>query len=130
MRVFSIILLIMVGAVFAAGPAGLLKVLFEGRGFGADSLLTSALFWMIVILVYYFIATFVSIDKIIGKIYPLFGICLLIMAFGVCWGVLTGDKPMPLCKGCFNGDYPVPPPVRMNKLSFEIPLSRAKEENA
>ena len=39
------------------------------------------------ILVYYFIATFMSIDKIIGKIYPVFGICLIIMAVGVAVGI-------------------------------------------
>ena len=42
---------------------------------------------------------------------------------------LTGDRRLELCKACFSGDYPVPPPVRMNKHSFEIPLSRGKEEN-
>ena len=27
--------------------------------------------------------TFAAIDKIIGKLYPLFGICLIIMAIGI-----------------------------------------------
>ncbi|MBQ6173145.1 MAG: amidophosphoribosyltransferase [Clostridia bacterium] len=40
---------------------------------------------------------------------------------------LTGDVHLPMCKGCFNGEYPVPPPVRMQKHRFEIPLSRQKE---
>ena len=40
-------------------------------------------------LTYYFIATFISIDKIIGKIYPLFGICLIIMAVGVAVGIFV-----------------------------------------
>ena len=43
---------------------------------------------------------------------------------------LTGDKQMELCKGCFNGDYPVLAPVRQAKHTFEIPLSQAKEEKA
>ncbi len=43
---------------------------------------------------------------------------------------LTGDRHLEMCKGCFNGDYPVPPPVRMTKHRFEIPLSKAREENA
>ncbi|EKC77096.1 Carbon starvation protein, predicted membrane protein, partial [human gut metagenome] len=47
------------------------------------------LFWLIIILAYYFIATFISIDAIIGKIYPLFGICLIIMAVGVIFGIFT-----------------------------------------
>ena len=39
-------------------------------------------FWLVVVLIYYFIATFVPIDKVIGKIYPVFGICLIVMALG------------------------------------------------
>lgn len=88
MRVFSVILLVMVGTVFAVGPAGLLKVLFSNNG--AGGLLVNPVFWLTIILVYYFIATFISIDKIIGRIYPVFGICLIIMAVGVCIGVLSG----------------------------------------
>ena len=81
MRVFSVVLLIMVGTVFAVGPAGLIVELCSQSG--ASGVLTSLLFWLIIILVYYFIATFISIDAVIGKIYPIFGICLIIMAVGV-----------------------------------------------
>ncbi len=56
---------------------------------GMSGLLTTTLFWLIIILVYYFIATFISIDAIIGKIYPVFGICLIIMAVGVIFGIFT-----------------------------------------
>lgn len=87
MRVFSVVLLIMVGTVFAVGPAGLIVTLFKNSG--ASGLLTTTLFWLIIILTYYFIATFISIDKIIGKIYPVFGICLIIMAVGVIFGIYT-----------------------------------------
>ena len=86
MRIFSVILLIVIGAVFAVSPAGLIVTLFEGKGF--DGISTSAAIWLTIILIYYFIATFLSIDKIIGKIYPIFGICLFIMAVGVFFGVL------------------------------------------
>jgi Carbon starvation protein, predicted membrane protein len=79
-RVFSVVLLIMVGTVFAVGPAGLIQLLFSNGG--STGILTNKLFWLVLILVYYFIATFLSIDKIIGKIYPVFGICLIIMAVG------------------------------------------------
>ena len=44
------------------------------------------LFWLIT-----FIATFISIDKIIGRIYPLFGICLIVMAVGVIFGIFTNS---------------------------------------
>ena len=51
--------------------------------------MTNKEFWLWVILAYYFIATFISIDKIIGKIYPVFGICLIIMVVGVAIGIFT-----------------------------------------
>lgn len=75
MRVFSIILLVMCGVVFTKGPADLLAMLTPQT--------LDARFWLIVVMVYYFIATFVPIDKIIGKIYPIFGACLIVMALGV-----------------------------------------------
>ncbi len=90
MRVFAVILLIMVGTVFAVGPAGLLVKLCSESGL--PEIFTTTLFWLILILVYYFIATFISIDKIIGKIYPVFGICLIIMAVGVAFGVITNPN--------------------------------------
>ena len=77
----------MVGTVFAVGPAGLIVELCSQSG--ASGVLTSLLFWLIIILVYYFIATFISIDAVIGKIYPIFGICLIIMAVGVIVGIFT-----------------------------------------
>ena len=90
MRVFSVVLLIMVGTVFAVGPAGLIVKLCQENG--ATGVLATTLFWLIIILAYYFIATFLSIDKIIGKVYPVFGICLIIMAVGVAFGVITNSN--------------------------------------
>jgi len=88
MRVFSVVLLVMVGVVFSKGPAGLLALLTP------DNL--DANFWLTIVIVYYFVATFVPVDKVIGKIYPLFGICLLVMAFGVAAVLLfSGDYVMP-----------------------------------
>ena len=87
MRVFSVVLLVMVGTVFAVGPAGLIVTLFSNGG--AQGLVVNKEMWLWIILAYYFIATFISIDKIIGKIYPIFGICLIIMALGVAFGIFT-----------------------------------------
>lgn len=88
MRVFSVVLLVMVGTVFAVGPAGLIVTLFKEGGIGG--ILASTEFWLWIILAYYFIATFISIDKIIGRIYPLFGICLIIMAvWSYHWNLYT-----------------------------------------
>ena len=70
LRIFTILLLILVGVAFVTGPAGLLKDL-SGGGF---------YFWLYGIFAYYLIATLLPINKIIGKIYPLFGAALLIMA--------------------------------------------------
>ncbi len=93
MRVFSVVLLVMVGTVFAVGPAGLISMLI-GKG-GTTGILTNNYFWLAIILVYYFIATFVPIDKIIGKLYPVFGICLIVMAVGVGIGVFTHGFSIP-----------------------------------
>ena len=94
MRVFSVILLIMVGTVFAVGPAGLLVTLFKNSGIESGIVIQTT-FWLAIILIYYFIATFISVDKVIGRIYPIFGICLIIMAVGVCFGTLFSGSPIP-----------------------------------
>ena len=111
MRVFSVILLIMVGTVFAVNPALILKTLWLKTGFAETSMFTNSMFWLIVILIYYFISTFVSIDKIIGKIYPIFGICLIVMAVGVGFGTLTSGRPMPELWTNFYNMHPAAKPV-------------------
>ena len=75
MRGLTVVLMVLVGAVFEARPAGLLANLTP------ESLDT--IFWIIVVLVYYVLATLLPIDKVIGKIYPLFAIALLFMAVGI-----------------------------------------------
>lgn len=81
MRVFSVILLILVGTVFVTSPAGLL----------ANMTSSSIGIWTAVIIVYYILATVLPIDKIIGKIYPLFGAALLIMAVSLCGAMFAGQ---------------------------------------
>ena len=110
MRVFSIVLLVMVGTVFAVGPAGLIVTLFQNNG--AAGLVTNKEFWLWVILAYYFIATFISIDKIIGKIYPVFGICLIIMAVGVAIGIFTkAEFVIPEIWSNFHNMHPKGTPI-------------------
>ncbi|AKB78216.1 Carbon starvation protein A [Methanosarcina horonobensis HB-1 = JCM 15518] len=75
--VFSTILLILIGTVFMSGPAGLMANL------GFTGLLAQSNFWLVIILLYYFLATVDPIDKIVSRIYPLFGAVLLIMALGI-----------------------------------------------
>lgn len=88
MRIFSVVLLILVGTVFVTSPAGLLATLT-----GANKW-----FWVAAIIAYYMLATVLPIDKIIGKIYPIFGASLLLMALGLCgamfYGHFTGSMPM------------------------------------
>ncbi|NCC98522.1 MAG: carbon starvation protein A [Bacteroidia bacterium] len=74
-RCFAVLLMILVGAVFVAGPAELLGSLTPS--------FFDTTFWIIIIFLYYFLATMLPIDKIIGKIYPLFAFALLFMAFGI-----------------------------------------------
>ena len=110
MRVFSVVLLIMVGTVFAVGPAGLIVTLCKNGGM--SGVLTTTLFWLIIILVYYFIATFISIDAIIGKIYPVFGICLIIMAVGVIFGIFTNPAyTIPEIWANFSNMHPSNTPI-------------------
>ena len=80
MRVFSVILLVLVGTVFMTGPAMLLANLTE----------MDFTIWLIVVLAYYFLATLLPIDTIIARFYPLFGACLIIMALGIMVGMFTG----------------------------------------
>ncbi len=86
MRLFSIVLLVLVGAVFLLSPAQLL-------GGMTPSISTTT--WVWIILAYYFIATLLPIDKIIGKVYPLFGIALITMAVGLLGAVIVGDYTIP-----------------------------------
>jgi carbon starvation protein CstA len=86
MRAFSIVLLVLVGVVFILSPAGILANLVPA---------VPRLGWVILIIVYYFIATLLPVDKVIAKIYPLFGAALIFMAVGLLWVILTGDYTVP-----------------------------------
>lgn len=75
MRGFSIVLLVLVAAVFVLTPADLLSVLTPAR--------LDRFFWIAVIFGYYILATLLPIDKLIGRFYPVFGAALLFMAAGL-----------------------------------------------
>ncbi len=108
MLVFSVVFMVLVGAVFVNGPAGLLAYKAGGliaRNGGGDFMqwLTTCplaafctqadgtvapakvltLFFAVVIFIYYFLATILPIDKIIGHVYPVFAILLVFMAVGL-----------------------------------------------
>lgn len=86
MRAFSLILMVLVGAVFVSGPAGLLAGM-------VDSI--SVTWWIVIIFIYYMFATLLPIDKLIGKIYPLFGFALLFMAVGILVSLFINNAPIP-----------------------------------
>ncbi len=98
MRLFSIVLLVMVGVVFMVGPAGLLARL-------TPEWLTTR-FWVFIILIYYFLATILPVDKIIGKIYPVFGLLLILMALGIAAGMLLKAGERPLMELTLKNLYP------------------------
>lgn len=78
---FSIVLLILVGTVFITSPAGLLTSMT-----GIDKNL-----WLVLIIIYYIVATVLPVDKVIGKLYPIFGAALLLMAAGLFGAMMIGQ---------------------------------------
>jgi carbon starvation protein CstA len=79
-----LVLLVLVGVVFVTAPAGILTSLTAAKW-----PVVNMSFWLIVIFMYYFLATILPIDVIIARIYPFFAIVLLIMAFGVAGGLIV-----------------------------------------
>ena len=88
MRVFSVILLVLCGTVFVTSPAGLLARFTGGWMNGTV--------WSIVILAYYLLATLLPIDKLIGKLYPVFGVLLILMAVSVIGGIIFSGGRFPI----------------------------------
>ena len=80
MRVFSILLLLLTGTVFVTSPAALISRLTPAA--------LGNTFWIVVILIYYVMATLLPIDKVIGKLYPVFGVILIIMALSIAGGMI------------------------------------------
>ncbi len=74
MRALCFVLLLLVGVVFTKGPADMLHSLMGG---------IPAIWWAVIILAYYFLATVLPIDAIIGRVYPFFGALFLFMAAGM-----------------------------------------------
>lgn len=87
MRVFTILLMVLVGAVFVSGPSGLLAKLTP------DAL--NVTFWAIVVFIYYILATLLPVDKIIGKIYPVFAIAIIFMAIGMLVMLIVKSPVLP-----------------------------------
>ncbi len=84
LMVFTVILMLMVGAVFVYSPAEILSNIWGGK-----------LTWMAVIFIYYIIATMLPIDKVIGKIYPVFAVALIFMAVSLTIVLLVKFPTLP-----------------------------------
>ena len=87
MRFFTVILMILVGVVFVAGPADLLAMLTPQN--------LDSTFWIFVIFAYYILATMFPIDKIIGRIYPAFAVALIFMAIGILFMLFISFPDIP-----------------------------------
>lgn len=87
MAIFSIVLLLMVGAVFVTSPAGILA--------GMTPAWLSGEVWVLIIFAYYVCATVLPVDKLIGSLYPVFGFALLFMAGGLLVYLLFGGVSIP-----------------------------------
>ena len=110
MVLFTMILMILVGAVFVSGPAELIA------GMTPDYL--NEMFWVIVIFLYYILATVLPVDKIIGKIYPLFAIALLFMAGGILVMLYVKSPDLPEMWDGFGVKYEKNPVFPMMFISI------------
>lgn len=92
MSLFSVLLLVLIGAVFMSQPAELMA---RYASFPALNQLSiggasgSYLLFLGLIFIYYIVATLLPIDKLIGRLYPVFGLALLVMAGGILVVLLT-----------------------------------------
>lgn len=89
MRKFSLvmipILMVLVGGVFIVTPSKILTSMTD----------IPYLWWVGIVIAYYFIATIMPVDKIIGKIYPLFGAALILMALAMFGVIVLGNYDIP-----------------------------------
>lgn len=114
MRIAALFLMVLVGAVFMSQPAELIAANISMPSL--ETAMSATMSWevfvvIILILLYYILATIMPIDKIIGRIYPVFGLAVLVMALGIL-GVLL-----------FNTDKYVIPEL----TSLENCISNAKD---
>ncbi len=101
MRIITIFLMILVGAAFTTSPAGLLANLV-----GGDGALGNYMVWIFIILAYYILATLLPINKLIGKLYPVFGLALIIMAAAIFWGIFNQPGSLPEISEAFTNHNP------------------------
>ncbi|MDO5295414.1 MAG: carbon starvation protein A [bacterium] len=96
MVVFCLLVLVLTGMVFVTGPADLLNELFgQGRGW-----------WLIIIFAYFFLATILPIDKLIGRFYPIFGGLLIFMAVSLLLALFLDDRFSTIPNSYWTSSHP------------------------
>ncbi len=108
--IFSMVLLVLVGAVFVSQPADILARLTP-ESMGVNM-------WIVIIFIYYLIATLFPIDKIIGKFYPIFGAALLFMALGIMVALFINRPELPEIWNGFGTKYDKSPIFPMMFISI------------
>lgn len=108
--ILTLVLMVLVGAVFISGPAELLA--------GMTPAWMNSIFWIAVIFLYYILATILPVDKIIGKIYPLFATALLFMAFGILIMLYVKSPSLPEIWNGFGPKYEENPIFPMMFISI------------
>lgn len=110
MRIFTLLLMILVGAVFVYNPADLMAMLTP------DYL--DRMFWIVIIFAYYMLATLLPVDKLIGRLYPLFGVALLFMAVGILVMLYVHAPQMPEMWQNFYNHTPDPEATPIFPMMF------------
>ena len=94
MRIGALLLMVLVGAVFMSQPAELIAANMSIHPLElpmSDTMSWEVFVIIMVILLYYILATIMPIDKIIGRIYPIFGLAVLVMAIGILFALLLNS---------------------------------------
>ncbi|MBQ3593983.1 MAG: carbon starvation protein A [Bacteroidales bacterium] len=110
MIVFTLLLMVLVVAVFVLQPAQLIANMTPTN--------LNVYFWVVVIFAYYLIATLLPIDKIIGNLYPIFGAALMFMAIGILIVLFIKQPALPEMWNGFGTKYESGPIFPMMFISI------------
>ena len=121
MIVFTLLFLTLAGAVFVSQPANIIVGSLgttDAAIEGATPFYQNVYFWVAIIFCYYLVATLFPIDKIIGKIYPIFAIALFLMAIVVLIALFMRWPALPEMWESFGTKYDPSPIFPMMFVSI------------
>ncbi|MCL2853545.1 MAG: carbon starvation protein A [Defluviitaleaceae bacterium] len=95
-RILSLGLLIMLGAIFTVTPSDILVTITP---FPRE-------FWMIIIIGYFVIATIIPINKLIAKVYPIFGAGMILLGVGLAVALFTSGDIFRVPEFSFSNPHP------------------------